>query len=170
MQRNILSFILLLLLTTYGFAHVRKKMEVLPSTVTIDNQQLESTHQQKYIAQHLSQIKSFSIGQNTNNPENVIYAFVDPYCGYCNGLEAAVKSKANHSKFTFKFIPVSILGYSHKLVANKVNMNHSTHFTAQEIYNNTTIFNSAMLRGTPTCFLQNGSDQGTLSKINCGNL
>jgi protein-disulfide isomerase len=219
MQRNILSFILLLLLTTYGFAQVRKKVEVLPSPVTIDNQQhqvlakdkssenltnmivqskdgkpqhavqftsgensvtilsstlnrhtqqLELTYQQKYIAQHLLQIKSFSIGKNTNKPEKIIYAFVDPNCGYCNQLEAAVKNKANHSKFTFKFIPVGVItNKSPQEIADAVNLNHSTHFTAQEINKNTKIFIHAMLRGTPTCFQPNRSQPGPLSKILC---
>jgi len=218
MQRNILSFILLLLLTTYGFAQVRKKVEVLPSPVTIDNQQyqvlakdkssenltnmivqskdkkpqhavqftsgensvtilsstlnrhtqqLESTYQQKYIAQHLSQL-SFSIVQNTNKPEKIIYAFVDPNCGYCNRLEAAVKNKANHSKFTFKFIPVGVItNKSPQEIADVVNLKHSTSFTAQEINKNTKIFIHAMLRGTPTCFQPNRSQPGTLFKINC---
>ena len=75
--------------------------------------------------------------EDPNNPENVIYAFVDPYCGHCNRLENDVMKRVRHSQLQFKFIPVSILRHTDEKVANEVNLKHRTSFSAQDINKNT---------------------------------
>ena len=117
---------------------------------------------QDEIAKHIKTFHGFTKGSKDNSPH--IYVFVNPRCGYCQKLKAALKSEIDAGRVNVTYIPVAILRGSQTATVQE--LQNETQLSEKDaktqVIKNTQLYVQLGGRSVPAIFYFNKKQQPML--------